>query len=244
MADNLFDASRLYEVLKQYNLLPNYGNFVPGGGNTGLFKQQTNTLVAPFSDKDAMAHELTHAVQFNLLKEAAHNLQKKKQSGTSLTDQEAQYLRAAEQLFNEQYGNVFSYDRSKDVQDTQARKGTLSLFKAPEYISDKEKYTQYRTKPTEIQAHGVGRMSVPSKKGAIEGKDAGLSPGANPHLDPTMATEFDILFSMFNSLPQEVKNSVATSRQNNIQENRQFYSDPMLPYATDLFYNPFSSTIK
>lgn len=235
MADNLFNASRLYEALKQYNLLPNYGNFIPNGETSGLFRNQTNTLVAPMQDKDAMAHEMTHAVQFNLLKEAAQNLQQKKQSGKPLTDQEAQYLRAAEQMFNEQYGNVYSYSGNKAVEDKQARKGITSLYQAPPYLSNKEDYTQYRTKPTEIQAHGVGNMSV---------KEAQSSPGANPHLDPTMATEFDILFSMFNSLPQDLRNSVATSRQNNVKENRKFYEDPYLPYATDIFSNPFPTSIK
>jgi len=232
MADNLFDPSRLYEALKQYNLLPSYGNFTPGGGKEGLFRNQTNTLIAPKNDTDAMAHEMTHAVQFNLLKEAAQNLQQKKQSGTPLTDQESQYLRAAEQIFNEQYGMVYNYSGSKAVQDTQARKGITSLYQDPK--NDKD-YTQYRTKPTEIQAHGVGNMSV---------KEARATPGANPHLDPTMTQEFDILFSMFNSLPKDVRNSVASSRQNNIKENRKFYDDPYLPYATDLFSNPFPSSIK
>lgn len=232
MADNLFNASRLYEALKQYNLLPNYGNFVPGGGKEGLFRNQTNTLVAPSVSKDVMAHELTHAVQFNLLKEAANVLQRKKQEGKPLTDQEAQYLRASEQLFNEQYGNIASFDRSKFFQDLEARKGTKSLYVNPK--NDKD-YTQYRTSPTEIQAHGVGNMSV---------KEAYPTVGANPHLDPTMTTEFDILFSMFNSLPDSLKQSVASSRQNSVKESRQFYSDPYLPYANDLFSNPFPSSIK
>ena len=232
MADNLFDASRLYEALKQYNLLPNYGNFTPGGGKEGLFRNQTNTLVAPSSNKDAMAHEMTHAVQFNLLKEAASVLQKKKQEGKALTEQEAQYLRAAEQIFNEQYGNIASFDRSKFFQDSASRKGIQSLYVDPK--NDKT-YTEYRTKPTEIQAHGVGNMSV---------KGAEATPGANPHLDPTMTQEFDILFSMFNNLPSEVKQGIASSRQENIKENRKFYEDPYLPYATDIFSNPFSSTIK
>lgn len=232
MADSLFNASRLYEALKQYNLLPNYGNFTPGGKKEGLFRNQTNTLVAPFVDKDAMAHEMTHAVQFNLLKEAANVLQQKKQNGKPLTDQEAQYLRASEQLFNEQYGNVYNYDKSKFFQDSEARKGIKNLYVDPK--NDKE-YTQYRTSPTEIQAHGVGNMSV---------KEAQATSGANPHLDPTMTQEFDILFSMFNSLPDSLKQVVAASRQNNVKENRQFYSDPYLPYATDIFYNPFPSSIK
>lgn len=75
-------------------------------------------------------------------------------------------------------------------------------------------------------------------------KGARPTPGANPHLDPTMTQEFDILFSMFNSLPQDLKQSVATSRQENVKENRKFYDDPYLPYATDLFSNPFPPSIK
>lgn len=122
MADGLFDPSRLYDALKQYNLLPSYGNFSPPNGNVGVFRNQTNSLIAPSRDTDTMAHEMTHAVQFNLLKEAAQVIQKKKQAGQSLTDQEKQYLRASEQLFNEQYGNVYNYDRSKDVQDTASLK--------------------------------------------------------------------------------------------------------------------------
>ena len=148
MADNLFDPSRLYEALKQQNLLPKYGNFTPPR-YTGLFNSQTNTLVAPREDKDTMAHEMTHAVQFNLLKEAAQVIQNKKQKGQPLTDQEAQYLRAAEQIFKEQYGNLYNYDRSKDVQDTNALKGVQSLYVDPKKDKDMQ---YYRTKPTEIQA--------------------------------------------------------------------------------------------
>jgi len=232
MADGLFDPSRLYDALKQYNLLPSYGNFSPPNGNVGVFRNQTNSLIAPSRDTDTMAHEMTHAVQFNLLKEAAQVIQKKKQAGQSLTDQEKQYLRASEQLFNEQYGNVYNYDRSKDVQDTASLKKVQSLYVDPK---NDQRYADYRTKPTEIQAHGVGQMSV---------KGARPTPGANPHLDPTMTQEFDILFSMFNSLPQDLKQSVATSRQENVKENRKFYDDPYLPYATDLFSNPFPPSIK
>lgn len=240
MADNLFDASRLYEALKKYDLLPSYGNFTPPR-HTGLFNSQTNTLVAPRADKDTMAHEMTHAVQFNLLKEAAQVIQNKKKENKPLTEQEAQYLRAAEQIFKEQYGNVYNYDRAKDVQDTEALKGVQSLYKDPKKDKDMQ---YYRTKPTEIQAFGVGRSSQPAVKGVTPNVDAAMTPGANPHLDPTMATEFDILFTMFNSLPDSLKQSVAASRQSNVKENREFYQDPMLPYATDLFYNPFPSTIK
>lgn len=235
MADNLFDPSRLYEALKQYNVLPNYGNFTPGGGKEGLFRNQTNTLVAPSADKDAMAHEMTHAVQFNLLKEAANVIQKKKQEGKTLTEQEAQYLRAAEQIFNEQYGNIASYSQSKYVEDSNAQKKMQALYTAPAGTPNASDYKAYRTKPTEIQAHGVGNMSV---------KGATATPGANPHLDPTMTQEFDILFSMFNSLPDNLKQNVASSRQNNVKENRKFYDDPYLPYATDIFSNPFQPTIK
>jgi hypothetical protein len=240
MADRLFDPSRLYEALKQQNLLPRFGNFTPPG-KEGLFNSQTNTLVAESSNRDAMAHEMTHAVQFNLLKEAAQVIQNKKKAGQSLTDQEAQYLRAAEQIFKEQYGNVYQYDRSKDVQDTTALKGVQSLYADPKKDKDMQ---YYRTKPTEMQAFGVGRMSQPSVAGIAPNRDAAMTTGANPHLDPTMTTEFDILFSMFNSLPKDLQNSVGVSRQNNVKENRQFYNDTYLPYTSDIFSNPFPRSIK
>jgi hypothetical protein len=168
MADNLFNSSRLYEALKQYNLLPKYGNFTPPR-YAGLFNEQTNTLIAPSNDKDTMSHEMTHAVQFNLLKEAAQVIQNKKKANQPLTDQEAQYLRASEQIFKEQYGNVYNYDRSKDVQDTEALKGVQGLYKDPKKDKDMQ---YYRTKPTEMQAFGVGRMSQPSVAGITPNVDA------------------------------------------------------------------------
>jgi hypothetical protein len=245
MADGLFNPSRLYEALKQYGLLPKYANMYPGGDATGLFNPEINRLVAkdtsligkdPYQ-RDAtmatMAHEMTHAVQNNLLLNTAMEIQYKKQRGEKLSDQEQQYLRASEQIFSDQFGNVGSFDRRKFVKDTESYKNMMKdFYSSPR--GDKE-FERYRKSPSEAQAFGVGNMSYASDLSR---------PGQNPHLDPSMAQEFDILLSMYQNLPESLKSSAATVKQSRIEKNRQSSKDFYMDYAKDLFKNPFEPTIK
>jgi hypothetical protein len=245
MADGLFNPSRLYDALKQYGLLPKHANYSPAGDAQGLFNSQINRVVAPDAslvgrDKYAvdstmatLAHEMTHSVQSNLLLNTAMQIQYKKQRGEKLTDQEQQYLRASEQMFADQFGNVGSFDRRKFLQDTGSYKSmTKSMYSSPK--GDKD-FERYRTSPNEAQAFGVGNMSYSSDLSR---------PGQNPHFDPSMAQEFDILLSMYQNLPESLKSSAASTKKTQIEKNREKSDDYYLQTAKDLFKNPFEPTIK
>jgi hypothetical protein len=245
MADGLFDPSRLYEALKQYGLLPKHGNFYPAGEAMGLFSPEINRLVAPDarlvgenkrvidSTMGTLAHEMTHAVQNNLLRNTAYTLQQKKQQGKELTEQENQYLRAAEQIFVDQFGNIGNFNSAKDRQDRESYRNMTKDM----YVSEtgNKDFDIYRKSPTEAQAFGVGNMSFPSNLRRT---------GVNPHFDPSMTTEFDILLSMFEKLPESVKKSAAMEKQTKIEKNRQGSNDVYLNFSKDMFQNPFESTVK
>jgi hypothetical protein len=68
--------------------------------------------------------------------------------------------------------------------------------------------------------------------------------GVNPHFDPSMTTEFDILLSMFEKLPESLKRSAAMEKQAKIEKNRQGSNDVYLNLSNDMFQNPFESTVK
>ena len=245
MADGLFNASRLYEALKQYGLLPKHANYSPAGDSQGLFSAQLNRVVAPDASlvgkdqyaRDAtmatLAHEMTHAVQNNLLLNTAMTIQRKKQQGEKITDQEQQYLRASEQIFADQFGNVGSFDRRKFEQDRKSYQTMAKdFYSSPQGRKD---FESYRRSPSEAQAFGVGNMS----------RQSDLSrPGQNPHFDPSMATEFDILLSMYQNLPESLKSSAASAKKAQIEKNREKSDDYYLQTAKDLFKNPFEPTIK
>jgi len=245
MADNLFDPSRLYEALKQYGLLPKHANFFPTGEASGLFSPEINRLVAPDSKLSGndqllkeyklktLSHEMTHAVQHNLLMNTAMTLQKKKQQGEKLSDQEAQYLRASEQIFADYFGNIGNYNQSKAMGDVkQFENFTKKMYSDTQGNTD---YQRYRTKPIEAQAFGVGNMSYQTPT---------RSSGANPHFDPSMTTEFDILLSMYQNLPESLKTSAATVKQGQIERNRQTSKDVYLDLSGDMLKNPFADTTR
>lgn len=244
MADGLFNASRLYEVLKQYGLLPKHANYSPAGDANGLFSAELNRVVAPDAalirdqyPKDAtmatLAHEMTHAVQNNLLRNTAITIQRKKQKGEKLSDQEQQYLRASEQIFSDQFGNIGSFDSRKYRKDSESYQNMAKDFYSSPY--GRKEFESYRRSPTEAQAFGVGNMSYKSDLSR---------PGQNPHFDPSMATEFDILLSMYQNLPESLKSSAASAKKAQIEKNRQNSDDYYLQTAKDLFKNPFEPTIK
>lgn len=245
MADGLFNPSRLYEALKQYGLLPKHANYSPAGDASGLFSAELNRVVAPDASlvgkdqypRDAtmatLAHEMTHAVQSNLLRNTAIAIQQKKQKGQTLTDQEQQYLRASEQIFSDQFGNIGNFDSRKYRKDTESYQNMAKDFYSSPY--GRKEFESYRRSPTEAQAFGVGNMSYKSDLSR---------PGQNPHFDPSMATEFDILLSMYQNLPESLKSSAASAKKAQIEKNRQNSDDYYLQTAKDLFKNPFEPTIK
>lgn len=240
MADNLFDPSRLYEALRQQGLLPKVANFTPAGEAHGLFNSAVNRITAEMPTKtkllpeyntNTLAHEMTHAVQNNLLRDTAYRIQKKVEQGEPVSDQERQFLRASEQMFANSFARVGNYDSAQHSKDLKAYKDQVRS----QYTGTNKDYGSYRTKPDEAQAFGVGNMSVPF--GAMGNQ-------VNPHLDPSMATEFDILLSMYQKLPESLRASSSAAKQEQIARERKTSQDVYLPMANDLFSDPFKYTIK
>jgi hypothetical protein len=240
MADSLFDPSRLYEALRQQGLLPKVTGFTPTGNASGLFNSSTNRIAAavptktkimPEYDTNVLAHEMTHSVQSNLLKDVAFRIQKKLEQGEKVSDQERQFLRATEQMFATNFNNVGNYDSSKHRKDIQDYNKQVRS----QYTGTNKDYGSYRTSPDEAQAFGVGNMTTSL---------SAMGNQVNPHLDPSMTTEFDILLSMYQKLPESLRTSSAAAQQEQIQKNRQTSKDVYLPMANDLFADPFKYSIK
>lgn len=57
-------------------------------------------------------------------------------------------------------------------------------------------------------------------------------------------TEFDILLSMYQKLPESVRASSAAAKQEQITRERKTSDDVYLPMANDLFSDPFKYSIK
>lgn len=237
MADNLFDPSRLYEVLRQAGLLPKVANLSPYGEEDGLFNSLINrittelpTKTAPYNTK-TLAHEMTHAVQHNLLRDTAWRIQKKIEQGDPVSDQERQFLRASEQIFANSFARIGNYDADKHRNDLKAYENQVKS----QYTGTSKNYGSYRMSPNEAQAFGVGNMSVPFPV---------MGNPVNSHLDPSLATEFDILLSMYQKLPENIRAAAAAAKQQQITKERQTTTDQYLPMANDLFTDPFKYTIK
>lgn len=240
MADNLFDPSRLYQVLRQAGLLPKVANVTPYGEEEGLFNRSINriatelpskTKILPEYNTRNLAHEMTHAVQFNLLRDTAWRIQKKVEQGEPVSDQERQFLRASEQIFANSFARIGNYDSDKHRKDLKAYENQVRS----QYTGTNKEFGSYRTSPNEAQAFGVGNMSVPF---------GSMGNQVNPHLDPSMATEFDILLSMYQQLPEAIRSSAAAAKQQEIAKERKTTTDVYLPLANDLFADPFKYTIK
>ena len=144
-----------------------------------------------------------------------------------------QYLRASEQIFAKQFGNIGNRDRSKYQKDLKSYQNfTQGMYASPEGDTN---YESYRKSPTEAQAFGVGSMSYQTKP---------RSTGANPHLDPSMTTEFDILLSMYQNLPESLKSSAATVKKSQIERSRKNTKDVYLDLSDDMLKNPFVDTTR
>lgn len=220
---SLFNPSQLYDALNERGLLPQWAQTRPYTSATGEYYPSTNRMIAqplePGNDArtNTVAHELSHAVQDNLLKsmqsyiaEKAWNLKNDEQ----LTDQEKQYWRAANQIYNTQAGRVGQYDRRAADANLASKENLMKRLYTPDPDPKMKPYDDYRTSMVEAQGFGVGNMSTP-RPHAFE-----INPQVNPHLDPTMATEFSILLNMYKQLPEALKQQAAMVRNSEIQRGR------------------------
>jgi hypothetical protein len=226
---NLFDASRLYEILASQGMLPEWANQRPTTQGRGAYFSELNKMVASAEDRGTLAHEMTHATQSNLLEATAAAIGRK----VKKTEQERQFLDAYNRLSVAAFGHPIL---GPDVAERNKQEYQTSS-KALRGENNRYDYG-YRSRPDEAQAFGVGNMSVPGK-------------GTLPirHKDATYATEFDILLSMYEKLPENIKKQSAQSRKDVIKSNQDFYGSQTKEMRnnydfTDIFSNPFAPTIK
>ena len=230
MADGLFNPSRLYEVLAAQGLLPQVA-VQPSPVSFGpAYQPAFNNLFTGWNPKrSTIAHEMTHAVQDNVLKATAEALEKKSKK----TQQETQFLNAYRKLMAPD-GMV------KDSRRTQADKAAFDKTAAALYGKPVEsRYDKYRTSPSETQAWGVGSYSDLS----YDDEDR------IPHMDASYTTEFAILLSMYDKLPQELKQMSATQRKEDLTRSKDFFRKQKQEIEnstefSNLLSDPFARTIK
>jgi hypothetical protein len=227
MADGLFDPSRLYNVLKEQGLLPKVAQQLsPQTGNPAYMPDFNFLYTGGRRDRATEAHEMTHAVQHNIIKATAETLAKKDKK----TQQELQFLDAYWKLMAPE-GMV------KDSKKTQANKAAFDKTAAALYGKPVEtRFDRYRTSPTETQAWGVESYSA-----------AGVPP-YKPHMDASYTTEFDMLLSMYDKLPSQLKQASAVKRKEDLVHSKNWFKEQrqQLEGASelnDLFSDPFSPTV-
>jgi len=239
----LFDPSTIYTQLAAVGLLPQWAA-MPKSPETGSpsYYPALNRMFVDKEQKDEVSHEMTHAAQGNLLEATASLLADKKKKG-KLSEQESQFLESYSKLTGMAY-SASSFDRKKEKELAEGqRKVVDALYTSRLKEEDKNSsFNRYRTTPKELQAWGVGNMSVP--RVGFDPTPSGLQ-----HLDPSFATEFDILLSMYKQLPSNLKQESAQKRKGSIQWGKNWYRDQedMLKNATtyeDVFADPFKSSIK
>jgi len=227
----LFNPSGIYDMLQQRGMLPRLIDANPyGQKGSGLFSEGMNVIVARDPSKaafpsiaegrtDTLAHEMTHAAQFNLLKPAFSTIQSKINAKEKLTKEETQFAEAMTKL----------------MENNPSMASMLSKLYTP---TGNKEADAYRTKPVELQAWGTGYMSRPDSP---MNREAG---NINPHLNPSMASEFSILSDLYSKLPDSVKKTSTSLRQEDIANKRKSDRGGLYKESVDLFSDPFKSTIR
>ena len=227
MAGGMFDPSRLYNVLNEQGLLPKVAQQMsPQTGNPAYMPDFNFLYTGRRRDRETEAHEMTHAVQHNIIKATAETLEKKDKK----TKQELQFLDAYRKLMAPD-GMV------KDSKKTQANKAAFDKTAAALYGKPVEtRFDRYRTSPREAQAWGVESYSA-----------AGV-PSYRPHMDASYTTEFDMLLSMYDKLPSQLKQASAVKRKEDLAHSKNWFKEQrqQLEGASelnDLFSDPFAPTV-
>lgn len=230
--NSLFDPSVLYDTLKERNLLPDWAQELPNDGASGEYYPAVNKLVSNYPDnhlrRNTTAHEMTHAVQGQLLRAMASDIAEKQWEKKPLTPLEERYLKAAQTLFANQFGRVGQFNMRQYEADNMSLDSIINgLYKR---TGDK-RYDEYRTRPTEAQAFGVGNMSMD------EPTPASRAGGA--HFDPTMATDFSVLLDLYKRLPTEMKDASADKSRAMNDYNRKLPNQPDYKFKPADYPNPF-----
>ena len=230
MADGLFsgfDPSRLYNVLKEQGLLPRTAQQMSPQTGTPAYMPDFNFLyTGRHRNKQTEAHEMTHAVQHNVLQATVDAIKNKDKK----TAQEVQFLEAYRKLMG-------IGENTKKAKENKAAfdKTAAALYGKPVETS----YDRYRTGPLEAQAWGVENMTM---------KEQPFT-GARQHMDPSYTTEFDILLSMYDKLSPELKQTSAAQRKEDIAHGKNWYREQRQAIENaselnDLFEDPFRPTVK
>lgn len=241
----LFDPSSIYLQLAQAGLLPQWAQQRPITGADGSYNPDRNKMVAAAPDtsfnRGTLAHETTHAAQFNLLYPAFNRITDKIKQGMDISPAEAQYFEAAKKLLNIQPFGKFSANEDRTNRES-LKKTVDSMYRSK---SRDEGYKNYRTQLHELQAFGVGNMTEGGMHGAT--KQELIGSGYSPHLDPSFASEFDIIMALYGKLPSSLKQEANTKRKEDIKANDKFYgtdkNDSYYRYE-DLNKDPFKPSIK
>lgn len=245
---NYYDPSKTYKALEEASLLPQWAKVQPSIEDTrGAFYPQFNYLIAKEpsyywktpnqykGDTSLLSHELTHAAQNNLLSTMVFKILDKQEKGIEVTPQEKQFLSAMQKFSGKAYN---SKNTKLEEQVSKDYKNVInSLYKK----KANSNFDTYRTTPIEAQAHGVESMT---KGGLHRSEDDPYS--YNPHMDPSFATQFDILLSMYQQLPKELRKETAQAKKELIDKTRKSGMKNQIPdYPFEnMFADPFASTIK
>ena len=228
MAESLFDSSRLYNVLKEQDLVPPRTKEKTARG-TYAYSPDSNTLHAP-DERRTLTHEMTHAVDTNILQATVSMLGGKKER----TSQEQQFVDAYNKLNGQAYGIKRSDGNQRKPLKKNQEDFVQSLYydKLPEGY-EPDSWDKYRTKYEELQGWGVGNTSVTGNEGG-----GGGTPSSMKHLDPTVAAEFDILLSMYDALPKEIKEASVVGRKKDIKADDRQKGYKFENIFSDPFANP------
>ena len=241
----LFDPSTIYAQLASAGLLPQWAQQRPITSADGSYNPDRNKMIAaaassPF-EKGTLAHETTHAAQFNLLYPAFNRIADKLKQGNEISPVESQYFEAAKKILGVQPFGKYSANEDRTNKES-FKKAVDSMYRSK---SGDESYKSYRTQPHELQAFGVGNMT----QGGMHASTKQELVGGNysPHLDPSFASEFDIIMSLYGKLPTGIKEEATKKRKEDIKSNIQYAG----PDKNDNYYNyvdinkdPFISSLK
>jgi hypothetical protein len=204
MADGLLNPGFLYEELETRGLLPLISQRI----NAGKYDPDANRMTA--ANPRTMAHELTHAAQWNLLMNSAKGIQEKKRSGGKVSAEENRFLDAMQKTYGESFGTAGQVDKNARFNQEQAQRVRQAQLGSLYRPDGNRAFDSYRTSRRELEAFGVGEMS--DKAGYQE---------RMPHLNPTMAQEFGILFNLYRAVPEQAKAGFADRRRSELDWMKQ-----------------------
>lgn len=241
---NLFNPSDVYNLLSEQGLLPRWIQQRPSSGSFGEYDIVENTVISPPPSKDnerraaTLAHEMSHAVQYRMFFNTASAIAKKIAEGEKVTKEERQFLDTANKTFASNFGPIGAMRN----QEKSVKAGKETLAGALDRLypeTKKDDYYFYRTTPRELQAHGVGRMSVKDPQTRTWMNKL----PQNVHLDPSFATEFSILMEQYKGLPKELKETLSSASKKSIEaeRSRSAYKEDKF---VDVFEDPFKPGLK